>query len=271
MLFPRLLTQHTSEAMHVQENDGQSNRSGKSLSTFRPNTVEATVFKIVDGRLHSGVLTAHGSKRFTLFAVPLSLAEAALLGQDVVNKQFIKAGAVLGAVEAAIKTRSAEIRKHFLRDFDHRYGEVDVTALPHNFVMHYESILTFQNADRNTEFHRATCLAFRDPPRVRFKDGEYLFVLWNRLALEKTPVDLIALPHSVHGEVPDLIYLLGRNPLCCQCQKECFNAADKFSAGFKTGLDMLWTGASGFPNPVEFILDGYLQLCPLAPFRHIMF
>ena len=66
MLFPRLLTQHTSEAMHVQGNDGQSNRSGKSLSTFRPNTIEATVFKIVDGRLHSGVLTAHGSKRFTL-------------------------------------------------------------------------------------------------------------------------------------------------------------------------------------------------------------
>ena len=80
MLFPRLLTQHTSEAMHVQRNDGQSNRSGKSLSTFRPNTVEATVFKIVDGRLHSGVLTAHGSKGFTLFAIPLSLAEAALLG-----------------------------------------------------------------------------------------------------------------------------------------------------------------------------------------------
>ena len=45
-------------------------------------------------------------KGFTLFAIPLSLAEAALLGQDVVNKHFIKAGAVLGAVEAAIKTRS---------------------------------------------------------------------------------------------------------------------------------------------------------------------
>ena len=86
MLFPRLLTQHTSEAMHVQGNDGQSNRSGKSLSTFRPNTVEATVFKIVDGRLHSGVLTAHGSKGFTLFAVLIGLAEVALLGQNVVNK-----------------------------------------------------------------------------------------------------------------------------------------------------------------------------------------
>ena len=54
MLFPRLLTHQTSEAMHVQRNDGQSNRSGKSLRTFRPNTVEATVFKIVDGRLHCG-------------------------------------------------------------------------------------------------------------------------------------------------------------------------------------------------------------------------
>ena len=85
MLFPRLLTQHTSEAMYVQGNDGQSNTSGKSLPTFRPNTVEATVFKIVDGRLHSGVLTAHSSKRFTFFAFLISLAEAALFGQNVVN------------------------------------------------------------------------------------------------------------------------------------------------------------------------------------------
>ena len=56
---PRLLTQQTSKAVHVQGNDGQSNRPGKSLSTFRPNAVEATVFKIVDGRLHSGVLTVN--------------------------------------------------------------------------------------------------------------------------------------------------------------------------------------------------------------------
>ena len=209
MLFPRLLTQHTSEAMHIQGNNGQSNRSGKSLSTFRPNTVEATVFKIVDRRLHNGVLTAHGSKRFTLFAVPISLAEAAFPGQDVVIKQFIKAGAVRGAVEAAIKTRRAEIRKQFLRDFDHRHGEVVVTAGPHNFVMQYELVRIFRNADRNTEFHRATCLAFRDPPRVRLKDGEYLFVLWDCLALEKTPIDLVDLPHSVHDEVRDLIDLLG--------------------------------------------------------------
>ena len=163
-----------SEAMHVQGNDGQSNRSGKSLRTIRPNTVEATVFKIDDGRLHIRVLTAYFSKGFTLFVVSTSLAEAALLGQDVVNKQFIKAGAVRGAVEAAIKTRSAEIRKQFLRGYNHRYGEVDVTAFPHNFVMQYELVLVLQNADRNTEFHRATCLAFRDPPRVRLKDGEFL-------------------------------------------------------------------------------------------------
>ena len=97
-----MLTQQTSEAIHVQRNDGQSNRSGKSLSTFRPNAVEATVFKIVDGRLHSGVLTAHSSKGFILFAILLSLAEAALPGQDVVNKQFIKAGAVRLAVEVAL-------------------------------------------------------------------------------------------------------------------------------------------------------------------------
>ena len=271
MLFPRLLTQHTSEAMHVQGNDGQSNRSGKSLPTFRPNMVEATVFKIVDGRLHSGVLTAHCSKRFNLFAIPISLAEVALLGQDVVIKQFIKAGAVRRAVEAAIKTRSAEIRKQFLRDFDHRYGEVDVTAGPHNFVMQYELVRNFKNADRNTEFHRPTCLAFRDPPRVRLKDGEYLFVLWDCLALEKTPVDLVGLPHNLRVEVSDLIDILRWNPLCGQCRKECFNTVDMFSAEFKIRLNILSTGASDSPNFVEFIHEGFLQFLPLAPFPHIMF
>ena len=112
-------------------------------------------------------------------------------------------------MEAAIKTHRAEIRKQFLRDFDYRYGEVDVTAGPHNFVMQYELVLIFNNADWNTEFHHATCLAFRDPPRVRLKDGEHLFVLSDRLALEKTPVDLVDLPHSMHDEVRDLIDLLG--------------------------------------------------------------
>ena len=106
------------------------------------------MFKIVDSRLHSRVLTAHSSKGFTLFAVLISLAEEVLLGQNVVNKQFIKAGAVLGAVEAAIKTRSAEIRKQFLCGYNHRYGEVDVIAFPYNFVMQYELVLALHNADR---------------------------------------------------------------------------------------------------------------------------
>ena len=196
-LARRIVTHQTSEAMHIQGNHGQSDSVGKSVWAFRPNTVEATLFKIVDGRLYSGVLTAHGSKGFTLFATPLSLAEVALPRQDVVNKQFIKCGAVLGAVEAAIKTRSAEIRKQFPCDFDHRRSEVGVTALPHNLGMQDEAELIFHNADRHTEFHRATCLAFRDPPRVRLKDGEYLFVLWDRPALEKTPVDMVDLPHRV--------------------------------------------------------------------------
>ena len=36
-------------------------------------------------------------------------------------------------------------------------------------------------------------------------------------------------------------------------------------------LDILSTDASDFPNLVEFLLEGFLQMHPLAPFRHIMF
>ena len=45
------------------------------------------------------------------------------------------------------------------------------------------------------------------------KDGEHLFVLWDCLALEKTPIDLVDLPHSVHDEVRDLIDLGVEPPL----------------------------------------------------------
>ena len=74
MSLSRLLTLQKPEAMHVPGDHGQSNRSGKSLWTSRPNAVEVTVFKIVDSQRHSGVLTAHCGKGFTLFAVPVRLA-----------------------------------------------------------------------------------------------------------------------------------------------------------------------------------------------------
>ena len=117
MSFQRLLTQHTSEAMHVQGNDGQSNTSGKSLSTFRPNTVEATVFKIVDGRLHSGVLTAHSSKRFTLFAFPISLAEAALFGSPESSDTATPISS--NATESSLRSKSS---KHFSKENARIFG-----------------------------------------------------------------------------------------------------------------------------------------------------
>ena len=55
------------------------------------------------------------------------------------------------------------------------------------------------------------------------------------------------------------------------CRDNFLNATDKFSARFKIGLDILSTGASGTPNLVEFIIEGFLQMLPLAPVRHVMF
>ena len=121
------------------------------------------MFKIVDGRLYSGVLTAHSGKGFTLFAIPLSLAEVAFPGQGAVTKQFIKAGAVRAAVEAAIKTHSAEIRKQFLRDFDQRYGEVDFTAVPHNFMMQYDLVL-ISDEKAGPKWFEAKCHTLRHDP-----------------------------------------------------------------------------------------------------------
>ena len=106
---------------------------------------------------------------------------------------------------------------------------------------------------------------------MRLKDGEYLFDLWDRLAIEKTLIDLVDLPHSVREEVPDLRDLPGWHPLCGQLRKDCRNASDMRFAASKMDLDVHWTGVSGSPNLVEQILDGFLQMLPLAPARHIMF
>ena len=71
-----------------------------------------------------------------------------------------------------------------------------------------------------------------------FKDREYLFVLWNRLAFEKTPADMVDLPHSMRVEVLDLIDLPSLDPFFLQLRKACFNAVYKFGAAVKIGLDI---------------------------------
>ena len=70
------------------------------------------------------------------------------------------------------------------------------------------------------------------------KDRKYLFVVRDRLTLEKTLVDLIDLPYSVQGEVSDFINFLGKSTLCFQFFNECFTTTDKFSTDFKIFLDV---------------------------------
>ena len=48
--------------------------------------------------------------------------------------------------------------------------------------------------------------------RVRLKDGEHLFVLWDRLAFENTLIDLVDLPHCVCEEVTGRLDLPGWHP-----------------------------------------------------------
>ena len=132
-------------------------------------------------------------------------------------------------------------------------------------------------------------LGFRDPPACmrlanQHMENTLFSFCGHRLdTLEKRRrYDLVDLPHSVHGECePDLTpKLLGRNqPLCCQCQKECFIRSwpISLSAGFKMGAVIsLWTWKRNrviIRHPVEFILGcdtlQLLPLCRAAP--HFMF
>ena len=148
------------------------------------------------------MLTTHCSKSFNLFAFPFSLAEVSLSGQDVVIKPLIKADAVLGVVEAAIKTRRAYIRNAQFSNRGHSpYFRNNLSLICPRLYRKFGTYLRFKN-----RAIRKLCL------HVRLKDGEHLFVLWDRLALERTPVALVNLTRSVCGLVVDLIDLTRRHP-----------------------------------------------------------
>ena len=70
-------------------------------------------------------------------------------------------------------------------------------------VVKDESILVFDNGDRNPEFDRRARLAFGNPTRVFLENGKDLLLVRNRLATQKTPLHLVNLPPGVSREACD--------------------------------------------------------------------
>ena len=64
----------------------------------------------------------------------------------------------------------------------------------HRTVVKDESILVFDNGDRNPEFDRRAALPFGNPTRVFLENGKDLLLVRNRLATQKTPLHLVNLP-----------------------------------------------------------------------------
>ena len=103
-------------------------------------------------------------------------------------------------MKAPVETARPQLRIQCLRFLHHRYCHVHILTLPQDLVVKDESILVFDNGDRNPEFDRRARLAFGNPTRVFLENGKDLLVVRNRLATQKTPLHLVNLPPGVSDE-----------------------------------------------------------------------
>jgi len=80
-----------------------------------------------------------------------------------------------------------------LRLFHHRHRHGFVAFAWHDPMMQDETILIFQDAHIQAQFHRHAGFPFADPLGVFLEQGEDLLLMRNRLPLEHPSVDLIDL------------------------------------------------------------------------------
>ena len=113
-------------------------------------------------------------------------------------------------------------------------------------------------------------LALRDPSRVGLEDREHLLVLRDRLALEKTALHMVDLPHGM----PEIVLDVHEFPGCCttqvQIRERRLRALHKIAAALGIRLDPFRTGAAGRTHLIEQPLHRLCQMSPLAPAGHPM-
>ena len=106
-------------------------------------------------------------------------------------------------MKAPVETARPQLRIQCLRFLHHRHCHVHILTLPQDLVVKDESILVFDNGDRNPEFDRRARLAFGNPTRVFLENGKDLLLVRNRLATQKTPLHMVNLPPGVSDEACD--------------------------------------------------------------------
>ena len=95
-------------------------------------------------------------------------------------------------------------------------------------------------------------------------------VLRDRLALEKTALHMVDLPHGM----PEIVLDIHEFPRCCTTQSQFLErrlyALHKIAAALEVRLDVFRTGPAGRTHPIEQHLHRLCQMPPLAPADHPM-
>ena len=122
-----------------------------------------------------------------------------------------------------------------LRLVDGRHRNIGIAPFPQNLVVKDELELVFNHAYGNSELHRTASLALRDPAGVFLENREHFLIVRDRLAFEKTPLDLVHLPTSMGNQSLNGGGL--RNTCVLQLLATVLGSTDQVTATFEIGFD----------------------------------
>ena len=152
-----------------------------------------------------------------------------------------------------------------LRLVDDRHRNIGIAPFPQNLVVKDELELVFNHAYRNSELHRTASLALRHPAGVFLENRKHFLIVRDRLAFEKTPLDLVHLPTSMGNQRLDRDRL--RHTCLLQLLATLLGSTDQVPATFEIGFDSVGLAlrASRRADLVETLLHPLREMSPLAP------
>ena len=155
----------------------------------RERNIMVEIQKIVDRRLHPGMLPARRREGRFRLALPLGRRFLALLRQSIHLQETVQRLPVRRAVETPVEAASPQVRERLQAALDQRRRDVGVAAAPHDLVVEHEPVPVLDDADRNAELGLLAGLALDGPPGVLLEDREHLLAVRNRLPLQHAAVD----------------------------------------------------------------------------------
>ena len=122
-----------------------------------------------------------------------------------------------------------------LRLVDDRHRNIGIAPFPQNLVVKDELELVLNHAYGHSELHRTASLALRHPAGVFLENRKHLLIVRDRLALQKTPLDLVHLPTRMGNQSLNGGGL--RNTCGLQLLATVLGSTDQVTATFEIGFD----------------------------------